>query len=179
MFPNLLTTIRIIAAPILVVLLIFNTYNMMLFGLFIFVIASITDFLDGYFARLFNQKSKIGKILDPIADKLLVSSALIGLISIQIITGIHIIIATIIILREIFVSGLREFSNSKNLNVNWITKFKTSFQMVSIIFLIPSSYFNYFNIDLLFFGLILLWLASILSLITAYKYFLLVISDQE
>ena len=90
----------------------------MLFGLFIFVIASITDFLDGYFARLFNQKSKIGKILDPIADKLLVSSALIGLISIQIITGIHIIIATIIILREIFVSGLREFSNSKNLNVN-------------------------------------------------------------
>ena len=179
MFPNLLTSIRIILAPILIILLIFNTYKMMLFGLFLFIIASITDFLDGYLARLFNQKSKIGKILDPIADKLLVTSALIGLISINTISEIHTLAATIIILREIFVSGLREFSNNKNLNVNWMTKCKTTFQMLSIIILIPSGYFEYFNIDFLFFGLTLLWLSALLSLITGYKYFLLLISDQE
>ena len=112
MIPNILTILRIASAPILVIILLSNEMNMVILGLVIFIISSITDFLDGYLARSFNQLSKLGKILDPIADKLLITCALISLISNNIIQDIHVIAATLIIIREIFISG----SNNSILN---------------------------------------------------------------
>jgi cardiolipin synthase (CMP-forming) len=167
MFPNILTICRIICAPLILLILLIDGYNMMLIGLIIFIMASITDFLDGYIARIYNQGSNLGKILDPIADKLLVASALLSLLINDVIYGIHIVPAALLIFREIFVSGLREYSNDKEISVSNLAKIKTTLQMISIIILIPS---NFYNENILFLGLIFLWLSAIISAITAYQY---------
>lgn len=169
MIPNILTILRIASAPILVVVLLSNEINMVILGLIIFIISSITDFLDGYLARSFNQLSKLGKILDPIADKLLITCALISLISNNIIQDIHVIAATLIIIREIFISGLREYIRGNVLKVTFLAKVKTTIQMIAIILLIPSEVLE-LNFDLQILGLLFLWMSSILSLITAYQY---------
>lgn len=169
MTPNILTILRIASAPILVLVLLSSETNMVILGLVIFILSSITDFLDGYLARSFNQSSKLGKILDPIADKLLITCALISLISNNIIQDIHVIAATLIIIREIFISGLREFIKGNVLKVTFLAKVKTTVQMVSIIILIPSTLFE-LNFDLNYLGILLLWLSSFLSLLTAYQY---------
>ncbi len=169
MTPNILTILRIASAPILVLVLLSSETNMVILGLVIFILSSITDFLDGYLARSFNQSSKLGKILDPIADKLLITCALISLISNNIIQDIHVIAATLIIIREIFISGLREYIKGNILKVTFLAKVKTTVQMVSIIILIPSTLFE-LNFDLNYLGILLLWLSSFLSLLTAYQY---------
>jgi len=169
MIPNILTILRIASAPILVLVLLSSETNMVILGLVIFILSSITDFLDGYLARSFNQSSKLGKILDPIADKLLITCALISLISNNIIQDIHVIAATLIIIREIFISGLREYIKGNILKVTFLAKVKTTVQMVSIIILIPSTLFE-LNFDLNYLGILLLWLSSFLSLLTAYQY---------
>jgi CDP-diacylglycerol--glycerol-3-phosphate 3-phosphatidyltransferase len=169
MIPNILTILRIASAPILVVVLLSNEINMVILGLIIFIVSSITDFLDGYLARSFNQLSKLGKILDPIADKLLITCALISLISNNIIQDIHVIAATLIIIREIFISGLREYIRGNVLKVTFLAKVKTTIQMIAIILLIPSEVLE-LNFDLQILGLLFLWMSSILSLITAYQY---------
>ena len=169
MIPNILTILRIASAPILVIILLSNEMNMVILGLVIFIISSITDFLDGYLARSFNQLSKLGKILDPIADKLLITCALISLISNDIIQDIHIIAATLIIIREIFISGLREYIRGNVLKVTFLAKVKTTVQMIAIILLIPSEVVE-LNFDFRVVGLLFLWISSILSLITAYQY---------
>ena len=169
MIPNILTILRIASAPILVIILLSNEMNMVILGLVIFIISSITDFLDGYLARSFNQLSKLGKILDPIADKLLITCALISLISNSIIQDIHVIAATLIIIREIFISGLREYIRGNVLKVTFLAKVKTTVQMISIILLIPSEVVE-FNFDLQVVGLFFLWVSSTLSLISAYQY---------
>ena len=169
MTPNILTILRIASAPILVLVLLSSETNMVILGLVIFILSSITDFLDGYLARSFNQSSKLGKILDPIADKLLITCALISLISNNIIQDIHVIAATLIIIREIFISGLREYIKGNILKVTFLAKIKTTVQMVSIIILIPSTLFE-LNFDLNYLGILLLWLSSFLSLLTAYQY---------
>ena len=119
MTPNILTILRIFSAPILVIVLSFQNFNMVVLGLSIFIISSFTDFLDGYLARSFNQSSKLGKILDPIADKLLVSCALISLVSNNIVNDIHVLAAALIIIREIFISGLREYTKGEILSVTF------------------------------------------------------------
>ena len=169
MIPNILTILRIASAPILVLVLLSSETNMVILGLVIFILSSVTDFLDGYLARSFNQSSKLGKILDPIADKLLITCALISLISNNIIQDIHVIAATLIIIREIFISGLREYIKGNILKVTFLAKVKTTVQMVSIIILIPSTLFE-LNFDLNYLGILLLWLSSFLSLLTAYQY---------
>ena len=133
MLPNLLTILRIIAAPLIVIILLSDQKHMIVIGLIIFILASITDFLDGYLARLFNQSSMMGKILDPIADKLLITCALISLLSNGIVKDFHIVAATLLIIRELFVSGLREYVQDKSLSVTTIAKIKTSAQMIAII----------------------------------------------
>ena len=155
MIPNILTILRIASAPILVIILLSNEMNMVILGLVIFIISSITDFLDGYLARSFNQLSKLGKILDPIADKLLITCALISLISNNIIQDIHVIAATLIIIREIFISGLREYIRGSVLKVTFLAKVKTTVQMIAIILLIPSEVVE-FNFDLQIVGLFFL-----------------------
>ena len=167
MLPNILTFFRIISAPILVVILMSTEFKMILVGLTIFVISSLTDFLDGYLARSFNQSSKLGKILDPIADKLLVTCALLSLVSNNIIHEINILAATFIIIREIFISGLREYARGNSLTVSFLAKVKTFTQFIAIILLIPS---GILELNFQFIGLTFLWVSSILSLFTAYQY---------
>ena len=167
MLPNILTFFRIISAPILVVILISTEFKMVLAGLAIFIISSLTDFLDGYLARSFNQSSKLGKILDPIADKLLVTCALLSLVSNNIIHEINILAATFIIIREIFISGLREYARGNSLTVSFLAKVKTFTQFIAIILLIPS---GILELNFQFIGLTFLWLSAILSLFTAYQY---------
>ena len=167
MLPNVLTFFRIISAPILVVILMSTEFKMVLAGLAIFIISSLTDFLDGYLARSFNQSSKLGKILDPIADKLLVTCALLSLVSNNIIHEINILAATFIIIREIFISGLREYARGNSLTVSFLAKVKTFTQFIAIILLIPS---GILELNFQFIGLTFLWLSAILSLFTAYQY---------
>jgi len=167
MLPNILTFFRIISAPILVVILMSTEFKMVLAGLAIFIISSLTDFLDGYLARSFNQSSKLGKILDPIADKLLVTCALLSLVSNNIIHEINILAATFIIIREIFISGLREYARGNSLTVSFLAKVKTFTQFIAIILLIPS---GILELNFQFIGLIFLWISAILSLFTAYQY---------
>lgn len=167
MLPNILTFFRIISAPILVVILMSTEFKMVLAGLTIFIISSLTDFLDGYLARSFNQSSKLGKILDPIADKLLVTCALLSLVSNNIIHEINILAATFIIIREIFISGLREYARGNSLTVSFLAKVKTFTQFIAIILLIPS---GILELNFQFIGLTFLWVSAILSLFTAYQY---------
>lgn len=167
MLPNILTFFRIISAPILVVILMSTEFKMVLAGLAIFIISSLTDFLDGYLARSFNQSSKLGKILDPIADKLLVTCALLSLVSNNIIHEINILAATFIIIREIFISGLREYARGNSLTVSFLAKVKTFTQFIAIILLIPS---GILELNFQFIGLTFLWVSAILSLFTAYQY---------
>ena len=167
MLPNILTFFRIISAPIIVVILMSTEFKMVLVGLAIFIISSLTDFLDGYLARSFNQSSKLGKILDPIADKLLVTCALLSLVSNNIILEINILAATLIIIREIFISGLREYARGNSLTVSFLAKVKTFTQFIAIILLIPS---GIYELNFQFIGLTFLWVSAILSLFTAYQY---------
>ena len=178
MLPNILTFFRIISAPILVVILMSTEFKMVLAGLAIFIISSLTDFLDGYLARSFNQSSRLGKILDPIADKLLVTCALLSLVSNNIIQEINIFAATLIIIREIFISGLREYIRGNVLNVTFLAKVKTTVQMIAITLLIPSEVVE-LNFDLQLLGLLFLWVSSILSLVTAYQYVKVSISNND
>lgn len=138
----------------------------------IFTIAGISDFFDGYLARRLDQQSSLGRMLDPIADKLMVGTALLILVADQSISGLHVIAAIIILCRELLVSGLREFLMESRvaLPVTNMAKYKTVIQMVAIGFLlsIPS------GTDVLFYaweiGLALLWIAALMTLWTGYAY---------
>jgi CDP-diacylglycerol--glycerol-3-phosphate 3-phosphatidyltransferase len=133
--PNILTVLRLFAAPgVAVMFLYFHRPWADWFALTLFVLAAVTDYFDGYLARLWKQESKFGAMLDPIADKAMV------VIAIMVITGYSgmnpwlILPATVILFREVFVSGLREFLGSKAglLKVTKLAKWKTTAQMIAI-----------------------------------------------
>tara|TARA_E500000081_G_scaffold120280_1_gene124764 strand:- start:76 stop:528 length:453 start_codon:yes stop_codon:yes gene_type:complete len=137
----------------------------------LFIISSVSDYFDGYLARTLNQSSKLGTLLDPIADKLLIASVIVVLVDTGVISNIHVVPAIIILLREIAISGLREFLAKLNTDmpVSKLAKYKTTFQMVSLSILIISLGFE-LN-DLLWnIGLITLWIAAIITLLSAYNY---------
>ncbi|GBF25389.1 CDP-diacylglycerol--glycerol-3-phosphate 3-phosphatidyltransferase [bacterium MnTg02] len=142
-------------------------------ALVIFVAAGITDFFDGYLARALQQQSPLGRMLDPIADKLLVSAALMMLAANQTIAGWSLFAGVIILSREILVSGLREYLGKLDVSVpvTQLAKYKTAMQMVAIGFLLAGTagdkVFPWTSIT----GLSLLWLAAILTLYTGYDYF--------
>lgn len=171
--PNILTIGRLILVPFLV----FTFYlpgslgDWLSFSIFIF--ASFTDFLDGFFARLLKQQSKLGELLDPIADKIIVVTALILLVAEKQIQGQEVIAAIIIVCREILVSGLREYLAKFKLRmpVSNMAKIKTFFQMVAISVLLtgPSGDKLLFNFGSEI-GIVLLWISAILTLITGYSY---------
>jgi cardiolipin synthase len=137
----------------------------------LFIIACITDFFDGYFARQWKQVSAFGRFLDPVADKLLVSTILLMLSGVGIISGIHLVAATIILAREIIVSGLREFMSQMQLiiPVTKYAKWKTGMQMASISCLLSSAMFP----DIVVLknaGIVLLWFAVIMTIFTGARY---------
>jgi len=176
--PNILTIGRIIIVPIFVLSFYIPGIVGDLVPFFLFAIASFTDYLDGLLARLYKEESKLGELLDPIADKILVAAALVLLIMNGIIKNLEVIAAIIILTREILISGLREFLAERkelNLPVSSLSKFKTFIQMFSIAILLTGETgniivsFQDYNAQTI--GIILLWIAAFLTLYTGYDYF--------
>ena len=137
----------------------------------LFCLAGITDYYDGYFARIRKEISNLGIFLDPIADKLLVASVILILTSKEIISNYEIIPALIILVREITVSGLREFLAKIKVSVpvSKIAKFKTALQLIALGILILSEG-GITIVPVLMFGKIALWIAALLTLYTGYDY---------
>ena len=169
--PNIITFIRIFLIPIILYLLFSENPNIVLIAGLLFIVSSVSDYFDGYLARTLNQSSNLGTLLDPIADKLLIASVIVVLVDTGVISNIHVVPAIIILLREIAISGLREFLAKLNTDmpVSKLAKYKTTFQMVSLSILIISLGFE-LN-DLLWnIGLITLWIAAIITLLSGYNY---------
>jgi CDP-diacylglycerol--glycerol-3-phosphate 3-phosphatidyltransferase len=204
--PNILTLLRLLAAPGVVLMFLYFTRPYAdWFALILFVVAAVTDFVDGYLARAWKQESKFGAMLDPIADKAMVVIALVVITGFSGMNPWILLPATIIIFREVFVSGLREFlgDTAGTLKVTNLAKWKTTAQMVSIAFLFAKGAFEHFIIeqtigmdqamvdgildgsiedvlglgwknlgwDLSWYGgIILLWIAALLTFITGLDY---------
>ena len=174
--PNILTIGRIIIVPIFVLSFFIPGTIGDLVPFFLFIIASFTDFLDGLLARLYKEESKLGELLDPIADKILVSSALVLLVMNGIIKNYEVIAAIIILTREILISGLREFlaKSAVSMPVSNLAKFKTFIQMFSIAILLTgetgNKLINFQDYNAQTIGIVLLWLSAFLTLYTAYDY---------
>jgi len=171
--PNILTYGRIVAVPAVAGLLMWDTNTARWVALAIYVIAAITDFLDGYLARRWQQQSSLGRMLDPIADKVLVAVVLLVLVASPILYGGHVWAAIIILSREVLVSGLREYLGELQVSVpvTKIAKWKTTVQLVAIGFLIAGPAGDTIIPYLTEFGLGLLWIAAGLTLYTGYDYF--------
>ena len=174
--PNILTIGRIIIVPVFVITFFLPGFFGDLIPFFLFVLASFTDYLDGLLARLFKEESKLGELLDPIADKILVSTALLLLIMNGTIKNFEVIAAIIIITREIIISGLREFlaKGSISMPVTSLSKLKSFIQMFAIAVLLTGDFgnkiINFQDYNAQTIGIIILWLSAFLTLFTAYDY---------
>ena len=171
--PNVLTYMRILAVPAVVACLYGVTSDAgRWLALVIYVLACITDWLDGYLARVWHQQSTLGRMLDPIADKLLVGATLLVLTADKTISGWALWAATIILCREILVSGLREFLAELNvkIHVTQLAKWKTTLQMVALGVLIAGPAGDKIIPHTSQIGLVLLWIAAGLTLLTGYDY---------
>src|SRR6266478_2200206 len=182
--PNLLTYARIVAVPLVVACMYWQAIlagGMWLrwVALAIFIAAGVTDILDGYFARSLGQQSSFGRMLDPIADKLLVASCLLMLAADETIKGWSLWAAIVILCREILVSGLREYLAELRVSipVTALAKWKTTLQLVAIGFLLAGEAGDAIlpaltSIGLsTFIGLSLLWVSAVLTLYTGWDYF--------
>ena len=174
--PNILTIGRIIIVPFFVLAFYLPGFYGDLTACVLFVIASFTDFLDGMLARMMGEESKLGELLDPIADKIIVATALILLVMDGTIRHYEVIAAIIILTREILISGLREFlAKSKvAMEVTSLAKLKTFLQMLSIAILLTgesgNKLINFQDYNAQTIGIVLLWLSAFLTLYTGYDY---------
>ncbi len=171
--PNVLTYARIIAVPAVVAcLFVIPGPPGRWWALAIYVAACVTDWLDGYLARVWQQQSTLGRVLDPIADKLLVGATLLMLTHDNTIQGIQIWAAVIILCREILVSGLREFLAELNVRVHvtQLAKWKTTVQMIALGVLIAGPAGDTIVPGVTWTGLVLLWVAALLTLWTGFDY---------
>ena len=174
--PNILTIGRIIIVPIFVLTFFIPGFFGDLIPFFLFVLASFTDYLDGLLGRIFKEESKLGELLDPIADKIIVAAALILLVMNGTIKNYEVIAAIIILTREILISGLREFlAKSKvAMEVTSLAKLKTFLQMLSISILLTgesgNKLINFQDYNAQTIGIVLLWLSAFLTLYTGYDY---------
>jgi CDP-diacylglycerol--glycerol-3-phosphate 3-phosphatidyltransferase len=205
--PNILTVLRLFAAfGVVIMFLYFNRPWADWFALALFGLAALTDFFDGYLARLWNQTSRFGAMLDPIADKAMVVIALLIIVGFSGMDPWLLLPASVIIFREVFVSGLREFlgNDAKTLAVTKLAKWKTTAQMLAIAVLFSKGAFEHYFIEQTVgmtaemvdgilaghiedvvglrwkemgwhlswsVGLVLLWVAALLTLITGWDYF--------
>ena len=190
--PNILTTLRMLAAPgVAIMFLYFHRPWADWLALALFVGAAITDYFDGYLARLWKQESKFGAMLDPIADKAMVVIALVVITGFSGMNPWILLPATLIIFREVFVSGLREFlgATAKLLAVTKLAKWKTTAQMVAIAVLFFGTGLDFIERGrgpmvgglaplseglagwITLFGIVLLWIAAALTLLTGWDYF--------
>jgi cardiolipin synthase len=176
--PNILTMARIAAIPV-VVGCIFSQSIMdgplwlRWVALAVFIGAAVTDFFDGYYARIWNQQSAFGRMLDPIADKLLVASCLLMLAADGIIHGWTLWAAIVILCREILVSGLREYLAALRVSVpvTRLAKWKTTIQLIAIGFLLAGEAGDQVIPITTQLGLLLLWISALFTMYTGYDYF--------
>ena len=168
---NILTISRIAVIPLIFMSIYFTSYVWAMLAGILFVAASITDYLDGYLARAWNETSAFGRLLDPIADKLLVATALVVILAKPDMYSLNITIIPVFVIlcREILVSGLREFLREVNvgLPVTKLAKWKTAFQMTALAMML----FKDLWIGWSYTGEFLLWVAAILTFITGYQYY--------
>ena len=174
--PNYLTIGRIIIVPFFVIAYYLPGFYGDIIPLVLFLIASFTDFLDGLLARMYKEESKLGELLDPIADKIIVAAALILLVMDQTIKNYEVIAAIFILTREILISGLREFlaKGKIKMPVSNLAKLKTFLQMFSISILLTGEtgnrIINFQDYNAQTIGIILLWFSAFLTLYTGYDY---------
>jgi len=174
--PNILTIGRIILVPIFIATFYLPGALGEWIPFVVFVLASFTDFLDGLLARLYKEESKLGELLDPVADKIIIASALILLVMNNTIENYEVIAAIIIMIREILISGLREFLAKVRVTVpvTGLAKFKTFIQMFAIAILLTgesgSKILNFGDYNAHSIGIVLLWLAAFLTIYTGYDY---------
>ena len=181
--PNILTFFRLLAAPVVAIVLLIDIGDLgTMIALFIFIIAAITDYLDGYLARTLNQSTVLGKALDPIADKAMIiitlcflNHGLEGYVD-KIMFGLPTIL---IIFREVFISGLREFIGTRSdiLGVTKLSKLKTALQMLSVGILLTGKLNFLMFLHLNTVGILMLWVAAICTIITGVDYFKKVVSE--
>jgi CDP-diacylglycerol--glycerol-3-phosphate 3-phosphatidyltransferase len=168
--PNLLTYGRIVAVPVVICLVATGDPQLRWLAFVLYVVAAFTDWLDGYLARKWNQSSPLGRMLDPIADKLLVGALIVIFAWDGSFSWFDLIPGTLILLREIFVSGLREFMGGANIvvSVTTLAKWKTTVQLVAIgaVFVAP------FLAAGPIVASALLWLAAVLTVWTGAQYFI-------
>lgn len=176
--PNILTISRIVVIPVIFLSIYIHAVWWSIFVGILFIIAAVTDYFDGYLARSRNETSAFGRLLDPIADKLLVVSALLIIVANQMVDTISYIPVGIIMCREVLVSGLREFLAEVKVGmpVTRLAKWKTGFQMTALSMILLSRLWivNLFGHDVMvwgFIGEILLWVAGVLTFMTGYDYF--------
>ena len=179
--PNALTLFRCLISILLPILIIYGGETGAILAAPLLLLAGLSDYFDGFYARKYNVVSILGKVLDPIADKLLVIGVLLSLASENLLDFYFgFIPSLIIILREIFISGLRESVSSYNftLKVSVLAKWKTTIQLFACgSFLVWRMNEYFYNIDFLgFISYCLLWLASIITLITGFQYAVSVIN---
>ena len=166
--PNMLTFARILAIPVIVALTVADIAFFRWIALALFAAAAITDFLDGFLARVLEQTSPLGRMLDPIADKLLVGALLLALAWDRTFSVFDLIPATIILCREIFVAGLREYLGTENivLPVSRLAKYKTTVQLIALGILIVEPLLP----DLRLVSDAFLWGAALLTVLTGWNY---------
>lgn len=176
--PNLLTISRIVVIPVIFLSIYIHAVWWSIFAGILFIVAAITDYFDGYLARSRNETSAFGRLLDPIADKLLVVSALLIIVANQMVDELSYIPVGIIMCREVLVSGLREFLAEVKVGmpVTRLAKWKTGFQMTALSMILMSrigivhigdNYIPVWGV----LGEILLWVAGVLTFMTGYDYF--------
>lgn len=170
--PNALTLARIALIPLLVAALLIDGPAMRWLAVLVFLAASATDWVDGHLARRWDAHSPFGRMLDPIADKLLVAAALVMLVAKGQLAGLHVLPAIVILCREILVSGLREYlaGIAVSVPVTVIAKTKTALQFIAIACLIGAAPLDAVLPGALGFGLIAIWLAAAVTLYTGYEY---------
>lgn len=169
--PNALTIARIAAVPVLIAVFYLPAPAAQWAALGVFAAAAITDWFDGWLARRWDQYSDLGKMLDPIADKLLVAAALFMLAAFDRLSVASIVAAIAILGREILISGLREFLAGRlSFPVTLLAKWKTMVQMVAICFLLLGAAAPW-RIPAQAIGEVALWIAAVLTLVTGWDYF--------
>jgi len=166
--PNGVTVIRILAIPVILLLLFTTGRTFQIITAMVFFLVALTDTLDGYLARRRKMVTTLGKFLDPLADKLLIVTALIALISAR---GVPLWMVIVIVGREIAVTGLRGIAMSEGIVISssMMGKYKTAFEMTSIFFLILDG--PYLSINFHLIGMGLLWVALILAALSGFDYF--------
>ena len=187
--PNLLSVIRVLAAPcVALAFVVLERPEADRIAVLIFIGAALTDYLDGLLARILGQESAFGRMLDPIADKAMVTIALAMIISLYDMSWPVVVPAVLIMLREVLISGLREFLGEVKLPVTPMAKWKTTLQMLAIcllllrgaatpgeqaepVNLLIANFLSYSAIGTGALGMILLWVAMWLTLVTGWDYF--------